>query len=112
MWMGWDGAPDKALNEWHLTSVRDIKKSVISKERASKCRGRFPRLFLIREKKRGLGTFVGMQEATAFPTAIARLPPSRATHTTESRTQSSRKEAPRTPDGLRAHPTRVNIHEQ
>lgn len=42
---GWDGAPDKALNEWHLTSVRDIKKSVISKERASRCRGRFPRLF-------------------------------------------------------------------
>ena len=27
---GWDGAPDKALNEWLLTSVRDIKKSVIS----------------------------------------------------------------------------------
>ena len=21
---GWDGAPDKALNEWHLTSVRDV----------------------------------------------------------------------------------------
>lgn len=42
---GWDGASDKALNEWHLTSVRDIKKPVISKERVSKCRGRFPRLF-------------------------------------------------------------------
>lgn len=42
---GWDGAPDKALNEWHLTSVRDIKKSVISKEKASKCRGRFPGFF-------------------------------------------------------------------
>ena len=45
---GWDGVPDKALNEWHLTSVRDIKMSVISKERASKCRGRFPRLFSFR----------------------------------------------------------------
>lgn len=42
---GWDGAPNKVLNEWRLTNVRDIKKSVISKEKASKCRGRFPRLF-------------------------------------------------------------------
>lgn len=72
----------------------------------------FPRLFLIREKKQGLGTFVDMQEATAFPSAIARLPPSRATQPTESRTQSSCKEALHTPDGLRAHPTRVTIHEQ
>lgn len=42
---GWDGAPDKALNEWHLANVRDIKKSVISKEKASKYRGRFPGFF-------------------------------------------------------------------
>ena len=44
-WGGWGDSTDKALNEWHLTSVRDIKKQVISKEKASKCRGRFPRLF-------------------------------------------------------------------
>lgn len=43
---GWDGAPNKVLNEWRLTNVRDIKKSVISKEKASKCRGRFPGFFI------------------------------------------------------------------
>jgi len=42
---GWDGAPDKAFNEWHLANVRDIKKSVISKEKASKYWGRFPGFF-------------------------------------------------------------------
>ena len=40
-----DGAPDKARNEWHLADVRDIKKQVISKEKASKCRGCFPGFF-------------------------------------------------------------------